>query len=101
MLNPFAPHITEEIYNTVSGGKILDQQSWVKYDEKLCVDETVEIVAQVNGKLKTKLIIPVDMPKDDVLKTALDNPKVAEAVAGKTVVKQIYVPNKLVNFVAK
>ncbi|HCR74076.1 MAG TPA: leucine--tRNA ligase [Ruminococcus sp.] len=101
MLNPFAPHITEEMYNTVSGGKILDQQSWVKYDEKLCVDETVEIVAQVNGKLKTKLIIPVDMPKDDVLKTALDNPKVAEAVAGKTVVKQIYVPNKLVNFVAK
>ena len=101
MLNPFAPHITEEMYNIVSGGKILDQQSWVKYDEKLCIDETVEIVAQVNGKLKTKLIIPVDMPKDDVLKTALDNPKVAEAVAGKTVVKQIYVPNKLVNFVAK
>ena len=101
MLNPFAPHITEEIYNTVSGGKILDQQSWVKYDEKLCVDETVEIVAQINGRLKTKLIIPVNMPKDDVLKTALDNPKVAEAVAGKTVVKQIYVPNKLVNFVAK
>ena len=101
MLNPFAPHITEEMYNIVSGGKILDQQSWVKYDEKLCIDETIEIVAQVNGKLKTKLIIPVDMPKDDVLKTALDNPKVAEAVAGKTVVKQIYVPNKLVNFVAK
>ena len=101
MLNPFAPHITEEMYNIVSGGKILDQQSWVKYDEKLCIDETIEIVAQVNGRLKTKLIIPVDMPKDDVLKTALDNPKVAEAVAGKTVVKQIYVPNKLVNFVAK
>ena len=101
ILNPFAPHITEEMYSIVSDGKILDQQPWVKYDEKLCVDETVEIVAQVNGRLKTKLIIAVDMPKDDVIKTALENPKIAEAVAGKTVVKQIYVPNKLVNFVAK
>lgn len=101
MLNPFAPHITEEMYSTLGYNGVLNEQSWVKYDDKLCVDATVEIVAQVNGKLKTKLVIPVDMPKDDVLKTAMENPKVAEAIEGKNVVKQIYVPNKLVNFVAK
>ncbi|MGN0607247.1 MAG: leucine--tRNA ligase [Oscillospiraceae bacterium] len=101
ILNPFAPHITEEMYTLLDFGGVLNEQEWVKYDESLCVDASVEIVAQVNGKLKTKLVIPVDMPKDDVLKTALENPKVAEAVNGKNVVKQIYVPNKLVNFVVK
>ena len=101
MLNPFAPHITEEMYSILGFDGVLNQQKWVKYDEKLCIDATVEIVAQVNGKLKAKLVIPVDMNKDDVLETALKNDKVAEAVNGKNIIKQIYVPNKLVNFVAK
>jgi leucyl-tRNA synthetase len=101
ILNPFAPHITEEMYSILGFGGVLNEQQWVKYDESLCIDSTVEIVAQINGKLKAKLVIPVDMPKDDVLKTALENEKIAEAVSGKNIIKQIYVPNKLVNFVAK
>lgn len=100
MLNPFAPHITEEIYSTVNG-KILSEQSWITYDEKYCVDETIEIVVQVNGKLKAKLNIVPDTDKDSVISMALADEKVKEATDGKNIIKQIYVPNKLVNIVAK
>jgi len=100
MLNPFAPHITEEIYNTITG-KILSEQSWITYDEKFCIDETIEIVVQVNGKLKAKLNIVLDTDKDSVIAMALADPKVKETIDGKNVIKQIYVPNKLVNIVAK
>ncbi|MDE5754019.1 MAG: leucine--tRNA ligase [Oscillospiraceae bacterium] len=101
LLNPFAPHMTEEIYEICNFGGVLNQQSWASYDESLCIDQTVEIVVQVNGKLKTKLNIPVDAEKDAVLAQALADPKIQEAVAGKNLIKQIYVQNKLVNFVAK
>ena len=73
----------------------------MKYDEALCVEDTVEIVVQVNGKIKTKLNVPVDGDKDEILSTALNDDKVKEATDGKNVIKQIYVPNKLVNFVVK
>lgn len=100
MLNPFAPHITEEIYNKITG-KILNEQPWITYDEKFCVDETIEIVVQVNGKLKAKLNIVPDSDKDSVLAMALADEKVKDSVNGKNIIKQIYVPNKLVNIVAK
>ncbi len=100
MLNPFAPHITEEMYSETFGS-ILSEQSWITYDEALCKDETIEIVVQVNGKLKAKLNIAVDADKDSVIAMALDDEKVRESVEGKNIVKQIYVPNKLVNIVAK
>ena len=100
MLNPFAPHITEEIYNIING-KILSEQSWITYDEKFCVDETIEIVVQVNGKIKAKLNIVPDTDKDSVIAMALADEKVKEFTDGKTIIKQIYVPNKLVNIVAK
>lgn len=100
MLNPFAPHITEEIYNIITG-KILSEQSWITYDEKFCVDDTIEIVVQVNGKLKAKLNIVPDTDKDSVIAMALADEKVKEVTDGKNIIKQIYVPNKLVNIVAK
>lgn len=100
MLNPFAPHITEEIYNSVFG-TVLSEQGWVTYDEALCKDDTIEIVVQVNGKLRAKLNIVADLDKDAVIAAAMDDEKVREAVDGKNIVKQIYVPNKLVNIVAK
>jgi leucyl-tRNA synthetase len=100
LLNPFAPHITEELYEQHCGG-ILHTQAWPTYDAALCVDQTVEIVVQINGKVRTKLEIPVAAEKDAVLAQAAADPKVAQALEGKTLVKQIYVPNKLVNFVAK
>ena len=100
LLYPFAPHISEEIYNA-NFGKVLSEQSWIGYNEALCKDETIEIVVQINGKVKAKLNIAVDADKGSVLAQAMAEPKVAEAVEGKNIVKQIYVPNKLVNIVAK
>ncbi len=100
LLNPFAPHITEEMYEANCGG-ILSEQSWPEYDETLCVDQTVEIVAQINGKVKCKLNIPVGAEKDAVLQMVENEPKMQEALEGKNIIKKIYVPNKLVNFVAK
>lgn len=101
LLNPFAPHITEELYQIAGFEGVLNQQKWVEYDEALCVDQTVEIVVQVNGKIKSKLTIPVGAEKDSVIEKAFADERVKSSICGKNVVKQIYVPNKLVNFVAK
>nr|WP_294408005.1 leucine--tRNA ligase [uncultured Ruminococcus sp.] len=101
ILNPFAPHITEELYQIIGCEGVLDEQEWVTYDEALCVDKTVEIVCQINGKVKAKLTIAVDEAKEDVIAKAKADENVAKLMDGKTVVKEIYVPNKLVNIVVK
>ncbi len=99
LLNPFAPHMTEELFALMGFG-ILHQQTWPEYDPALCVDEQVEIAVQVNGKLKCRMMIANNAPQDVVLPAALAEEKVKEAVDGKTIRKQIYIPNKLVNIVA-
>ena len=99
MLNPFAPHITEEMFQSLGFGESITKESWVTYDEALCVDSTVEIVVQINGKVKAKLDIALDEPKEQVLEKA--KAVAAEFIAGKTIVKEIYVPNKLANIVVK
>ncbi len=101
LLNPFAPHITEELYEVLHFDGVLSEQKWVTYDPALCVDATVELVVQINGKIRTKLQAAADLPKEEILAMAAADPKITEALAGKTLLKQIYVPNKLVNFVAK
>ncbi len=101
LLNPFAPHMTEEIYEANGFGGVLNEQKWVTYDESLCQDETVEIVVQICGKVKTKLNVPVGAEKDEVLAQAAADPKIASLIEGKQMLKQIYVQNKLVNFVVK
>ena len=100
LLNPFAPHITEEMYHNIFGG-ILSEQSWVTYDEALCVDETIEIVVQINGKVRAKLNIPADADQDAMIAAALENESIKPLVDGKTIVKKIAVPKKLVNIVVK
>ena len=101
MLNPFAPHITEEIFEEQGFGGYIHEQKWVTYDNALCVSDTIEIVAQVNGKVKTKLVIAAASEKDEVIAAAKSDAKLIEAIIGKTIVKEIYVPGKLVNFVVK
>ena len=101
LLYPFAPHISEELYQVIGCEGVLSEQEWVTYDEALCVDDTIEIVIQINGKVRAKLEIAADAEKDVVLAQAAAEPKIAEAVEGKTIMKQIYVPKKLVNFVVK
>ncbi len=100
ILNPFAPHITEEMYNNIYGG-ILSEQQWVKYDEKLCVDSTIEIAVQVNGKIKAKIMVPAEAEQEEVLPLAKADNAVAAAIDGKNIVKEIYVKGRLVNIVAK
>ena len=101
LLYPFAPHVSEELYQVIGCEGVLSEQEWVTYDEALCVDDTIEIVVQINGKVKAKLEIPADAEKDAVLEQAAAEPKISEATAGKNIIKQIYVPKKLVNFVVK
>lgn len=101
LLNPFAPHITEEIYENVGFGGMLNEQKWPEYDESLCVDDTIEIVAQINGKVRAKFVISVSESKDDVISKVKSESKIQEAIKGKNIVKEIYVPGKLVNIVVK
>ncbi len=101
MLNPFAPHITEELYEVMGFGGVLNQQKWVEYDEALCVDNTVEIVVQINGKVKARFEAPVNSDKDTLEQMAFQHPDVIKHTEGKTIVKKIAVPNKLVNIVVK
>ena len=101
MLNPFAPHVTEEIYQLLGNQDMIAHSSWVQYDESKCVENTVEIALQVNGKLKSKLVIPADAAKDEVLSLAKNNDKIKEILTDKTIVKEIYVPGKIVNIVVR
>ena len=102
LLNPFAPHITEEIWSVCGLGEgMVAQQSWPEYDESKCKENSVEIAVQVNGKIKTRLTIAVDADKNDVLAQAKSDEKVAPLLDGKNIIKEIYVPGKLVNIVAK
>ena len=101
LLYPFAPHVSEELYQLIGCEGVLSEQEWVTYDEALCVDDMIEIVVQINGKVKTKMNIPADAEKEAVLEQAAADIKIMEATAGKTIIKQIYVPKKLVNFVVK
>lgn len=97
LLNPFAPHITEEMYNSLGYG-ILNEAQWVTYDEALCVDSTVEIVVQLCGKIKARINVPTAADKDELLKMAKE--AIAQSLEGKTIRKEIVVPGKLVNIVA-
>ncbi|PSL09619.1 leucyl-tRNA synthetase [Fusobacterium naviforme] len=101
LLSPFAPHICEEIYETIGGEGLLAVASWPVYDEAKTVDETVAIGVQVNGKARAVVDIPTGCEKEEALRIAKENDKVAAQLAGKTLVKEIYVPNKIINFMVK
>ena len=101
LLNPAAPHLTEEMWVNAGFDGFLHQTTWPKYDESKTIDDTVEIVAQINGKVKDKIEIPADISREDMEKVALENAKIKELIEGKTVVKVICVPGKLVNIVVK
>jgi leucyl-tRNA synthetase len=101
MLSCITPHMGEEIWSIMGHNDTIAYESWPVYDEELCKEDTIEIVVQVNGKLKAKLNIEMDADKDLVMGMAMSDEKVKEAVEGKNILKQIYVPNKLVNIVAK
>ncbi len=104
MLNPFAPHMTEELWETLGfahDGKLLAQEAWLTYDEAKTKENTVEVPVQVNGKLKATVALPLDCDNDTAIDTALADERVVSAVEGKNIVKKIVVKNKIINIVAK
>jgi leucyl-tRNA synthetase len=101
LLNPIAPHVCEEIWEVTGGEGFLCQQAWPEHDEAKTVDAVTEIAVQINGKLRATVSIPTDAPQEDAFAAALADEKIAELTAGKTFVKKIYVPKRLVNFVVK
>ena len=102
LLNPFAPHITEEVWAANALGEgLVSVAQWPAYDEAKCKDATVEIVVQVNGKLRARMQVAADITKDDAIAAAKADAKIAAEIDGKRIVKEIYVPGKLVNIVAK
>ncbi|MBR5307265.1 MAG: leucine--tRNA ligase [Clostridia bacterium] len=101
LLCPYAPHLCEEIWEELGNKEICTLSAWPEYDEAKTIDASVEIAMQVCGKFKGTITVPADSSKDDVIAAAKASEKVASAIEGKTVVKEIFVPNKLVNIVVK
>ncbi|MBQ8261148.1 MAG: leucine--tRNA ligase [Lachnospiraceae bacterium] len=101
LLCPFAPHVAEEIWEVLGNDGFISMAKWPEYDEAKTIDASVEIGVQVNGKLKGTIVIPTGCEKDKVLEIAKADEKVKAAIDGKALVKEIYVPNKIVNFVVK
>ena len=100
LLYPFAPHISEELYSQLFG-EILSNGKWVSYDEELCIDSTIEIVVQINGRVKAKMIVDANISREEMEKAAMENEEVKTLIDGKQIVKVIAVPGKLVNIVVK
>ena len=101
LLCPFAPHLCEEMWESVGGEGFLSLSKWPEYDETKTVELKVEIGVQINGKLKTTIVIPNGCSKEDALAIANADKRIAALTEGKNVVKEIYVPNKIVNIVVK
>ena len=101
LFNPFAPHMTEELWEVMDFGGTVTDQKWPVYDESKCVENVVEIAVQVNGKVRAKINVPADIEQADAIAMAKSDEKIAAEIAGKTIVKELYVKGRLVNIVAK
>ncbi len=100
LLNPFAPHVTEEMWQVMDFGGMVNEAQWPTYDEEKTKENSVEIALQIMGRVRSRIVVPVDISKEDAIALAKQDERIAEAIAGKTIKKEIYVPGKLVNIVA-
>jgi leucyl-tRNA synthetase len=101
LLAPFAPHVAEELWQALGHATTLAYEPWPTFDEAAIKEDTVEIPIQINGKLRGKILVATDADKTALEAAALADPKVLELLSGKTVVKTIVVPGRMVNFVVK
>lgn len=102
LLNPFAPHVTEEVWeNQRFNDKYVCYQEWPKYDESKCVDKETEIAVQVNGKVRARIVVPIDIDKKEIAEIAKNEESVKEYIKDFNIVKEIYIPGKIFNIVAK
>ena len=101
LLNPIAPHITEELNEKYNLGDKICKSSWPTYDEEKTVESTIEIAVSVNGKLRGTITMDKDASKEELLKSAKENENVQKYINDKEIIKEIVVPGKIVNFVIK
>ena len=101
LLNPFAPHITEELFSLIGFKTQIANEKWPTYDIEKCIDKTVEIVVQLNGKVKHKILVAKDLSKEEILDLIEKDEKTKDILKDKQILKTIVVLNKLVNFVVK
>ena len=101
LLNPVAPHITEELWNKLGHTESIAYEKWPEYDKEKVADDTFELPVQFNGKLKTTIKVKKDLSKDEIEKIVHDDEKIKTLLIDKTIIKEIYVPNKIYNIVVK
>ncbi|HEC21047.1 MAG TPA: hypothetical protein ENI70_00860 [Candidatus Peregrinibacteria bacterium] len=101
LLSPFAPHITEELWEKLGHKESINLEKWPEYNPELAKEEEIEIVIQVNGKLRGKFTASPEITQEEALKKAKEDEKVKSYLEGKELIKEIYVPGKLVSFVIK
>jgi len=99
LIAPMMPHLAEEMNALLGGDKMITAQTWPEADPTLVAASSVTIAVQVMGKLRATIVVPPDAPKEDVLRLAAAEPNIVRVLEGKRVVKQIHVPNRIVNFV--
>ena len=101
LLSPYTPHLAEELWSMLGHEPSVANEKWPEYDEALCAEDTIEMVVQVNGKLRARIPMPTTASKDEMLAEAKRNAKIVPYLEGKSLVKEIVVPGKLVNLVVK
>ncbi len=101
LLAPFVPHIVEELWEIIGNTETIFKQSWPKYDERFIVFDEITVVVQINGKIRSKLVVNSDITEDEIRKTAMADEKVTQWLKGKEIIKSVYVPKKLLSFVIK
>jgi leucyl-tRNA synthetase len=101
VLNPFAPHLTEQLWEECGNSSLLSISPWPEYNEEKAADESITYAVQVNGKLRGTIIVPADTDKEAALAAAKADEKVAVYLEGKTLIKEIFVPGRMISFVVK
>ncbi|MEG1973054.1 MAG: class I tRNA ligase family protein, partial [Oscillospiraceae bacterium] len=101
LLNPFAPHITEEMWESCKFNGRIFQAPWPKFDENKCQDDIVEMVVQIMGKVRAKITVSSESTKEEIIALAKASPEISQLIGQKEIVKEIFVPSKLINFVIK
>src|SRR5438132_6836094 len=99
LLNPFAPHLASELWQDLNSPGEITEQTWPSYDEKFLIEDEVEIVIQLNGKLRDRMVMSISASEEEIKVAALALPKIQELIAGKQIRKVVVIPKKLVNIV--
>ncbi|MBQ5892721.1 MAG: class I tRNA ligase family protein, partial [Clostridia bacterium] len=101
LLCPFAPHLSEELWEMLGGEGLCSLAAWPEWDEAKTVESAVEVAVQINGKVRSTVVLPLNCPAAEAIATAKQDARIAPAIEGKTIVKEISIPNKIINIVVR